>query len=456
MSTAVKDMTTGRPLKLILGMALPLMLGNVFQQLYNIADASIVGRGIGVDAFAAVGVCTWFGYLFQCIVQGLAEGFAIPAAQSFGAKNMPALRKYVANSAVLTIILGVGTALAALILIRPVLTLMRTPEDIFEMAATYLTITALGLPVVMFYNYLAGTLRALGNSKSPLNAMLLSSAVNIVLDLILVIGLGFGIACAAATTVAAQICSCIYCIICLKKVDTLHMERGDFRLAKERCKELLRIGLPMSMQNAAIALGGMVVQGVINPLGVTLIAGYTAAMKLMGIIEMAGYSYGYAMTTFNGQNLGAKNTDRIRSGIRTGLIVGLVTSLIVAAFILLFGRLILTAFIEPSAENAAEVLDLGCEFLRLMSFFFPVLYLIHILRPAVQGLGNTAIPLASCAAELVLRIASAVLLTPIIGYSGVFWTEILAWAAADVVLIPGCIVVFRNTVRRLESEGKNE
>lgn len=438
-----KNMTQGKPLSLILGMALPLLLGSVFQQLYTVADASIVGRGIGVDAFAAVGVCTWFGYLFHTVVQGMAEGFSIPAAQSFGAGDHDRLRKNIGNAAVLTLMIGLMIMVAALVLIRPVLNLMKTPSDIFDLSARYMTIIACGLPVVMIYNLLAGVLRALGNSKSPLNAMLLSSAVNIVLDVILVLGMGMGIECAAATTVAAQICSCIYCMFCLRKVEIIRLSKKDIRLDWSRCKMLIGIGAPMSVQNAAIAIGGMVVQSIINPLGVTFIAGYTAAMRLMGIIEMAGYSYGHAMTAYNGQNLGAGRMDRVRHGTRVGVLTGQVTSVIVAAVMFLFGRLILSAFIDPAAGNAREVLDIGCEFLYLMSVFFPVLYLIHILRPAVQGLGNTAIPLASCVAELVLRITAAIVLTQWIGYKGVFWTEIIAWAGADIILIPGYFQVMR-------------
>lgn len=438
-----KDMTQGKPLGLLLGMALPLLAGSVFQQLYSVADASIVGRGIGVDAFAAVGVCTWFGFLFQSIVQGMAEGFSIPVSQSFGAGEQDKLRKNIGNAAVLTLVLGLAIMIAALVLIRPVMTMMNTPEDIYGLSMRYLTIIACGLPIVMLYNLLAGVLRALGNSRSPLIAMLLSSAVNIILDVILVLGMGMGIECAAATTVAAQICSCIYCLFCLRRIEAVRLNRKDFVPDWNRCKGLIGIGLPMSVQNAAIAIGGMVVQSIVNPLGVAFIAGYTAVMKLMGIIEMAGYSFGHAMTVYNGQNLGAQKLDRVRHGTLVGVLIGQVTSVIVAMVMLLFGRLILTAFIDPAASNAAEVLNVGCEFLYMMSIFFPVLYLIHILRTAIQGLGNTAIPLWSCVAELVLRIASALMLTKWIGYQGVFWAEILAWAGADIVLIPGYFRVMR-------------
>ena len=436
----VRSMTEGRPLRLILGIALPLMVGNIFQQLYTVVDASVVGRGVGMDALAALGASDWFNWLFLSAVQGVAQGFAIPMAHAFGAKDYDDLRRSTGNAILLAIATAAVITAAALLLIRPVLGLLGTPEDIRPMSTAYLVVLFSGLPVVMAYNLLAGILRALGDGRSPLYAMIVASGVNIALDVLFVLGFGWGVASAAAATVIAQGCSCLFCLFRLRQVEFLRLRRSDLRFDAAKCAHLMRMGLPISLQNAIIAVGGMIVQSVVNPLGVAFIAGYTATNKLYGVLEIAAVSYGYAMTTYVGQNLGAHKLDRIRKGVRVGAVTGVVTSLVIAAAMFLFGRGIVSLFIDAGAANAESAIRIACEYLWLMSAFLPVLYILHVYRSSLQGMGNTVMPMVSGLAEFAMRTGAALLLPGLISYWGVFYAEVLAWAGADVILLTSYFV----------------
>ena len=438
-----RNMTEGSPIKLILAIALPLMLGNVCQQLYTVVDTMVVGRGVGMDALAALGSSDWFNWLFLGVVQGFAQGFAIPMAQAFGAEDHDDLRKYVGNAALLAVITSAVITAAALSLIRPVLNLLGTPVEIQPTAIEYLTVLFAGLPVVMAYNLLAGILRSLGDGKSPLYAMIVASAVNIGLDILFVMGFGWGVAGAAIATVAAQVCSCLFCLYRLKGVTFLRMKKSDFAIDSRRCARLMKLGLPLSMQNGIIAIGGMIVQSVVNPLGVTFIAGYTATNKLYGVLEVAAVSYGYAMSTYSGQNLGAKKMSRIRRGTRAGALAGVVTAAIIALCMFLFGRQIVSLFIDAGEANAAGAIDIAVEYLWLMSAFLPVLYVLHVYRSTLQGMGDTVMPMVSGLAEFVMRTGAALLLPGLIGYPGVFWAEVLAWVGADLILVPSYWMGFK-------------
>ena len=433
----VRNMTEGRPLRLILSIALPLMVGNIFQQLYTVVDASVVGRGVGMDALAALGASDWFNWLFLSAVQGLAQGFTIPMAHAFGAQDHDALRKNVGCAIFLAIVTGAAITAAALLLIRPVLALLGTPTDIRPMSISYLTVLFAGLPVVMAYNLLAGILRALGDGRSPLYAMVIASLVNIALDVLFVMDFGWGVSSAAAATVIAQGCSCLFCLARLTKIDFLRLRRGDLRVDAARCGRLMRVGLPLSLQNIIISVGGMIVQSVVNPLGVAFIAGYTATNKLYGVLEVAAISYGYAMTTYCGQNLGARKLDRIRKGVRTGSVAGVVTALGIAAMMFLFGRAIVGLFIDAASADAEAAIRIACEYLWLMSAFLPVLYILHVYRSSLQGMGDTVMPMVSGLAEFAMRTGAALLLPALIGYWGVFYAEVLAWTGADVILLVG-------------------
>ena len=446
-----RNMTEGSPIRLILAIALPLMLGNVCQQLYTVVDTMVVGRGVGMDALAALGSSDWFNWLFLGVVQGFAQGFAIPMAQAFGANDHDDLRKFVGNAALLATVTAAVITVLALALMRPVLNLLGTPAEIQPTAIEYLTVLFAGLPVVMAYNLLAGVLRSLGDGKSPLYAMIVASVVNVALDILFVMGFQWGVAGAAVATVIAQVCSCLFCLYRLRGVTFLRMKKSDFALDSRRCAKLMKLGLPMSLQNAIIAVGGMIVQSVVNPMGVTFIAGYTATNKLYGVLEVAAVSYGYAMSTYSGQNLGAKKMARIRRGTRAGALAGVITAAIIALCMFVFGRQIVMLFIDSGEANAAGAIDIAVEYLWLMSAFLPVLYVLHVYRSTLQGMGDTVMPMVSGLAEFVMRTGAALLLPGLIGYAGVFWAEVLAWVGADLILVPSYWVGFRK-MKRLYGE----
>ena len=429
----VRDMTKGPAMRLILSTALPLMLGNMFQQMYTIVDASVVGRGIGLNALAALGSADWFNWLFFSIVIGFAQGFSIPIAQAFGAKEYGELRKNAGNAISLGLLTAAAITIIALLVVTPVLRIMGTPDEVRPMATSYLRVLFSGIPIVMAYNLLAGMLRALGDSRSPLLAMVLSSMINILLDCLFVFGFGWGVESAAAATVIAQAVSFGFCLLRIKSVEFMGLHREDFILVRSRSLRLMGLGAPISAQNAVIAVGGMIVQTVVNGMGVSFIAGYTATNKLYGLLEIAAVSYGYAISTFAGQNLGAKLMDRVRDGVRAGLISGIITALGIAAAMLIFGRSILSLFIENSGTNA---LDIAVEFLTIMACCLPILYVLYVYRSALQGMGNTIMPMVSGIAEFVMRTGAALILPGLIGYSGLFWAEVLAWIGADLILIP--------------------
>ncbi len=439
----VRNMTEGSPAKLILGVALPLMLGNVFQQLYTVVDAQIVGSVIGVSALAAVGAADWFNWLFLGVVQGLAQGFTIPMAQAFGASDHDRLRKTVGNAIVLAVITAVFCMGAALALINPVLDMLGTPDAIRPDSTIYLRVLFSGLPIVMGYNLMAGVLRALGDGKSPLYAMIVASLINVALDWIFVAEFGWGVGGAAAATVIAQGCSCLFCLYRLSKLPFIRPKRSDLKPDAPLCARLMRLGLPISLQNGIIGVGGMIVQTIVNPMGVAFIAGYTATNKLYGVLEMAGIAYGYAVSTYTGQNLGAKKADRIWRGVHISAFIGVLTSCVISAVMLIFGRGIVGSFISGTAEEVAAATQIGWEYLSLMCYMMPTLYILYIYRSALQGMGNTVMPMASGIAEFAMRTGAALLLPAVIGYWGVFWAEGLAWVGADLILVPSYYAMFR-------------
>ena len=445
MGMRVRDMTRGSSMGLILSTALPLMLGNMFQQMYTIVDASVVGRGIGLQALAALGSADWFNWLFFSIALGFAQGFSIPVAQAFGAKDFDDLRRNAGNAVVLAILTAAVITLIGLLAVAPVLIWMGTPGEVRPMAAAYLRVLFSGIPVVMAYNLLAGMLRALGDSKSPLLAMVLSSMVNILLDCLFVFGFGWGVESAAAATVIAQATSFAFCLFRLRSVDFMCMRREHYVLDRARSLRLMGLGLPISAQNAVIAVGGMIVQTVVNSMGVSFIAGYTATNKLYGLLEIAAVSYGYAISTFSGQNLGARRLDRVRDGVRAGLVSGILTALGITAAMLIFGRAILSLFIE---ESGAAALNIAFEFLTIMACCLPILYVLYVYRSALQGMGNTLMPMVSGIAEFAMRTGAALILPGLIGYTGLFWAEVLAWAGADMILIPSYYRMYTKLIHR--------
>ncbi|MBP3474865.1 MAG: MATE family efflux transporter [Lachnospiraceae bacterium] len=441
MAAHIKEMTEGKPSKLILTFALSLTLGNVFQQLYTVVDTMVVGKYLGVDALAAVGAAEWMHWLFLGVIEGLAQGFAILMAQEFGAKQLDSLRKVIGNAIMLSLFSAVLLLCAGQIFCEPILRLLRTPDTILGDTLLYLRIIFIGIPVVLAYNLLAGILRSLGDSKTPLHAMVVAALINIGLDLIFVMVFQWGIAGAAAATVIAQGISSLYCFYHIRKIDFILLKKEDYIPDSNLVGKLFYLGLPMAFQNAIISVGGMIVQSVVNGFGVIFIAGFTATNKLYGLLEIAAISYGYAMVTYVGQNLGAGKYDRIRSGMRAAVGISLATSAVIAAVMLIFGRNILGLFISGTPEVAEQTMQIAYFYLAVMSVCLPILYILHVTRSAIQGMGNTVLPMVSGIVEFLMRTLTALLLPLAVGKTGIFFAEIAAWTGADVVLVISYFVV---------------
>lgn len=435
MAAKTKDMTQGTPLGLILTFALPLMVGNIFQQLYTVVDTMVVGQVLGVSALAALGAAEWTNWMMLGIIQGFTQGFSIRIAQDFGAGNMQRIRKDITSSVILAAVLAVVLLLIGQAFLQPLLQIMQTPHDVIGNASLYLRFMFAGIPIVMAYNMLASILRAFGDGRSPLYAMVIACIINIVLDIVFVAFWNMGIAGAAIATLIAQCCSAIYCLRALQKVGIEKLERKDWTVDRELSLDLMKLGFPMAFQNAIIAIGGMILQSVVNTFGVLFIAGFTATNKLYGILEVAATSYGYAMVTYTGQNLGARKIDRIKKGLRVALLVAVFTSAVISVCMLVFGKNILGLFISGTPEEIAVTMEIAYRYLAIMSYCLLILYFLHVYRSTLQGLGDTLLPMVSGIAEFIMRTGAALLLPGLFGSDGIFYAEILAWIGADVILI---------------------
>lgn len=442
-SKSISTLTEGSPWRLLLLFSLPLMAGNVFQQMYTVVDTAVVGKVLGVDALAALGAVDWLNWLMLAVMQGFAQGFSILMAQKFGAGEYGKLRQIIANSILLAILCAAALTVLSQGTMGVFVSWLRTPEEIRPISIAYLRILFGGLPIVMAYNLAAAILRALGNGRKPLIAMVIASLTNIALDFLFVMGFGWGVQGAAAATLIAQCLSAAYCVWHISRIEVLKIRREDWKIEGTLCGLLMKLGIPMAFQNTVISVGGMIVQAIVNGFGVIFIAGVTATNKLYGVLEVAATSYGYAMTTYAGQNLGAGKTKRISEGTRAGLWIAMLTSAVIAAVMLLFGRAILSCFIASDVEQSAAALDIGYRYLAIMSLGLPILYILYITRSCIQGMGNTLLPMASGVAEFVMRTGAAILLPVLFGENGILYAEILAWIGADLILIPSYFYVVR-------------
>lgn len=435
MAGRVREMTSGRPAGLIFFFALPLMLGNVFQQMYTMVDTIIVGQVVGVEALAALGVCEWINWLVQGTVNGFTQGFSILISHRFGAEDWQGLRKSVAISTILSVIVAVSVTTVSLLGARPILYLLNTPENIIGIALDYMHVLYGGMAAYTAYNAAAAALRAMGDSRTPLNAMIVASLINIGLDLLFVLGFGWGVAGAAAATVIAQVCSALVCLLALRRIPVLQMEKEDWKWEGKLAKDMLTMGIPICFQNIIISIGGLAVQYVVNGFGILFVAGFTATNKLYGVLEVAATSFGFSMATYCGQNLGAKKYHRIQKGARSAVIMAIATALTISASMIVFGRYILMLFISGDPAEVQQVLDIAYTYLKYMCSMLFVLYLLYVYRSSLQGLGDTITPMISGIAELIMRVGAAMILPLWIGQQGIYFAEILAWLGAELILM---------------------
>lgn len=440
MASKIKDMTKGSPAKLIFTFALPLMLGNVFQQLYTVVDTAIVGRFVGVEALASIGSADWPNWMILGIVTGFAQGFCILISQRFGAGDADGMRRSVSHTYLMGLILGVLITILGQCIAEPLLKFLGTPAEVIDGSITYLRVCFSGILVIMAYNVFSSVLRALGDSKSPLIAMIIAAAVNIVLDLVFVCIFHWGIAGAAIATVIAQCMSALYCYLVIRRIEMLRLKKSDFAFDSVTAGQLLRLGAPMAFQNGIIAVGGFAVQYVLNGFGTIYIAGYTATNKIYGLLELAAISYGYSMATYAGQNLGAGRLDRIRKGMKAAALMALGTSMVISLLMFVFGKGILSLFISGAPDVQEQVLRVAYTYLCVMASLLFILYFLHVYRSALQGMGDTVIPMVSGFLELVMRVSVALTLSGLIGEYALYLAEPAAWTGAAVLLITGYYV----------------
>ena len=434
-----KQMTSGNPAKLILFFAIPLMIGNIFQQLYTMVDTMIVGQVLGVSALAALGAADWLIWLVQGIITGMTQGFSIQLSQDYGAQRWERLKKSAGRSILLTIVMAISVFLFFQVTLKPILLLLNTPVDILDMAMEYARVIFLGLFSVSAYNLGASFLRAMGDSNSPLRAMLVASVINIVLDIVFVAYFHWGIAGAAFATILSQTISALYCFMVLRKMEVMALKKQDFDSVDAPDERLLRLGFPMAAQNVIIAIGGLCVQYVINGFGSLYVAGFTATNKMYGLLELAALAFGFAMTTYVGQNLGAGKIQRIKDGVKSGSLMALLTSGVITVLMFVFGRQILSLFISGDPTETAAVLKIAYDYLRVMASCLWVLYLLFVFRSTLQGLGDTFIPMISGFVELVCRVVLIFVMPRFFGMESIYFVEVFAWSGATILLVGSCL-----------------
>ncbi|MET3569299.1 putative MATE family efflux protein [Enterocloster citroniae] len=435
----MKNMTEGSPAKLILSFSLPLMAANLGQQLYMIVDTMIVGKGVGVEALASVGATDWSYWLALWVIQAMTQGFAISISQHFGEGNQSRIKKTVAMSIWLCLGIGVVLTVSGLVFARFLLRILQTPDPIFQGALSYLMILYAGILVVMAYNMAAAILRSLGDGKTPLIAIVIAAITNILLDLLFVLVFRWGVAGAAFATVLAQLLAFIYCLLVMRKIDLLKMERKDWKPESSIIKRQCGLGIPLALQHVLIAIGGMILQSSINRHGFVFIAGFTATNKIYGLLESSAISLGYAVTTYTAQNYGAGRYDRIRNGLKSSVLIAAAMSVCVSAAMIAGGRAVLGLFIDSTSSSAAEVLEISYHYLFIMSCLLSSLYLLYAFRNTLQGLGNTVAPFLSGVMEFFARVSVAVYFSRLWGTEAIFFAEPCAWAAATLVLVTVCV-----------------
>lgn len=444
---ATKDMTVGSPFKLIWGFSIPLMAGLLFQQFYNLVDTLIVGRYLGVNALAGVGATGSIGFLIIGFCVGLCSGCTIPVSQKFGAKDYSEMRKYVANCFWVGLVIATVLTVAICVLCRNILIWMKTPDDIFQYAHDYIFIIFLGIPAVYLYNILFALIRAMGNSKVPLFFLVLCSGLNIVLDLLFIVRFQSGVAGAAIATVVSQLFSAILCLIYIvKKVDILHIEKEEWRPSMPHIKVLCTMGFAMGLQFSITAIGSVVLQAAVNTLGAVAVAAVTAASKVSNFFGCAFDALGTTMSTYGGQNVGAKKLDRLGKGLKDSIIIGMIYSVVCFVIIYFFGATLAGMFVD---EASPELLEKSHQYLILSAAFFMMLALVVIIRYMIQGMGFSTLAVFAGVLEMVARFLVAFLIVPVLGFQGVCLANPLAWIFADAFLIPAYLFVYKKLKKKL-------
>lgn len=444
------DMTKGSPIKLIIQFMIPMCLGNIFQQFYNIADSIIAGQFLGVDALAAIGSTGSLIFLVTGWLNGLTSGFSVWVAQWFGARKTDRMRHFIAMSIYICVAFVVVMTVGLLAANEPILRLMNAPENLLDDISSYMVIIYAGLVVTCAYNALAAVLRALGDSKSPLYFLIVSAVINVVLDIAFIVIFHMGVEGCAYATVIAQGISALPCLVyIIKKFPVLRLKKEDFRFSVNTVKKLLGLGIPMGLQFSITAIGTIIVQGAINVYGAVYMAGFSAAGKIQNIICTVFVAFGATIATYVGQNRGAGKMDRVKQGVRLTQMMILVCSVVLMAVIHFFGKYMIFLFIDP-AET--EVLHAAEIYFNIVSWAYPFLGSIFLYRNALQGMGYGFVPMMGGVFELVARAAIVFVAAANAGFAQVCMSDPAAWIAALIPLIPYYIWV----MRKAEKSGQVE
>ena len=429
-----KDMTSGSPARLILRFTIPLTFGNLFQQFYSMVDTIIVGRFLGKESLAAVGSTGSINFLIIGFCLGLCSGFAIPVSQQFGAKNFAEMKKYIGNIIWLTIWSSVLFTVATVLLCRPMLEWMNTPSDIIEEAYWYIVVIFAGIPAIFLYNVQAALLRALGDSRTPVVFLVIASFLNIALDLLLIVVIPMGVVGAAVATVLSQLLSGVACFVFIvKKFPALHISRQDLHIDTGYLTRLCSIGIPMGLQFSITAIGSIILQTSVNALGSGIVAAVTAAGRLYSLFACAFDALGVAMSTYGGQNIGARKVERLSPGLRAAMIIGSIYSVFSLLVIWLLGKPLLTLFVEATE---VEIINNAYLFMMINVAFFIPLAGVNIFRLMIQGMGYSKMAVFAGVSEMIARGVVGAWLVPALGYIAACFASPIAWIMADLFLIP--------------------
>lgn len=445
-SSATKDMTSGSPFRLIAGFFVPMVFGLLFQQLYNMVDTIIVGKYLGVEALASVGSTGSVNFMIIGFCIGVCNGFSIPVAQKFGERNYSLLRKFVANGARLAVAFSVIMTLIVCVLCRDILIWMDTPADILDGAYAYIFVIFMGIPAIYLYNMVSGIIRSLGDSRTPLVFLVLSSVLNVVLDLFMIIVLKMGVAGAAWATVISQAVSGISCLFYMRKKFTiLHMSKEEMAADKHIMITLCNMGIPMGLQYSITAIGSIVVQVAVNGLGSMAVAAVTAGSKISMFFCCPFDALGSTMATYGGQNMGARKIDRISKGLKAAVVMGTIYSVLALIILCVYGETIALLFLDEGQSAILQQVEL---FLIInAAFYFPLL-LVNVVRFLIQGMGFSKLAILAGVCEMAARTIAGFGLVPLFGYVAVCFASPLAWIAADIFLI----VSYKRIIRTLRKQ----
>lgn len=447
--TLTRNLTEGSPLKLIITFAIPMILGNLFQQLYNFVDTMIVGHFLGVEALAGVGATGSISFLIIGFCMGMCAGFAIPVAQAFGAQDYKTLRKYVANSLYMSLAFSFGIAIVVSLLCRNILEWMQTPEDCIEYSYTYILTLFIAIPITFLYNILAGIIRAVGDSKTPLIFLVISTIINVILDYLFISTFSMGVFGAALATVISQLISGIMClVVIIKKFEVLHVSGDEWSYDTHCVSRLCSMGLPMGLQYSITGIGSVILQSSVNMLGSLSVAAVTSASKVNLLFLCVLDALGASMATYGGQNLGAGRIDRIRQGTRAACIVGIAYS-ILAFIAVIFVRVPMIKMFTDTP--IPEMVDMSALHVLVTTGCLTLLVFVNVLRFLIQGVGYSNFAIIAGILEMIARTVAGLVFIPLFGFVGACVASPFAWLLADSFLIPAYLTIMKKLENKYAS-----